>query len=177
MMIRECSLFAIAVLALACDQKPAAKRTPEPVSLVKPDAPPVAPAEAMYVYSPVAKRDPFQNKSADYVVPPPRPARSPTSLQKWTVDDFRVTFTLTGTATPRAVLEAPDQHSWLVGIGDYVGKHWGKVTAIERDQVTITETIGGPGGHLYPQPIKLLIAAPGDPGHGPVIETPGPSRE
>src|SRR4051812_28890506 len=95
-MKRECSLFAIAILSVACDQKPAPKLTLPPVSLVKPSAPPAAPAQAMYVYSPMAKgdpkRDPFQSNQS--VRPRAPDGRIANLLQKWPVGDLRVSFTL-----------------------------------------------------------------------------------
>src|SRR5205823_11402964 len=110
--------------------------------------------DALYVYSPVGRRDPF--------MAPHQAAGKP---MRWSVDQFRLKFTVTGTASPRAVIEDPDSRAWLVRIGDYVGNNWGKVTSIERDQIIVTETIGGPQGYLYPQPIKLSLASPGSTEH------------
>src|SRR5436305_995393 len=101
------------------------------------------------------KRDPFMTAHLGGTTP----------IQQWPVDQFSLKGTVTGTASPSAVLLAPDSRAWLVRIGDYVGNNWGKVTSIERDQIVVTETIGGPQGYLYPQPIKLSLASPGSPEH------------
>jgi Tfp pilus assembly protein PilP len=90
----------------------------------------------------------------------PRGAREFTAIQKWAADQFDLKFTMTGTASPKAMLTAPDGSAWLVGFGDYVGNNWGKITAIERDRVVVTEPFQGPGE--IPRAIKLELSPPGN---------------
>lgn len=152
-------LFALSIALAACNPKEAPARHKAPaVSAVHLTSavPPASSNAAMYVYSPVGKRDPFQGEPGPRRKPPPK------EIQKWSVDQFNLKFTVTGTASPKAVLASPDNRAWLVGIGTYVGNNWGKVTAIERDGVVVTESIEGPGGVVYPHPIKLLLPAPGN---------------
>src|SRR4051812_40138100 len=111
-------------------------------------------ADALYVYSPVGKRDPFQSER-------PRGERETTAIQEWAADQFNLKFTVTGTASPKAVLTAPDSRAWLVGLGDYVGNNWGKITAIERDRVVVTEPIEQPGGDVFLRAINLVLPPSG----------------
>jgi len=153
-MPRILTLFAIAISVAACGTRHTPAARPPPVRLATVDltsASQSAPrTDALYVYSPVGKRDPFMTAHLGGTTP----------IQQWPVDQFSLKGTVTGTASPSAVLLAPDSRAWLVRIGDYVGNNWGKVTSIERDQIVVTETIGGPQGYLYPQPIKLSLASP-----------------
>jgi hypothetical protein len=153
------SYLLAAILVAACgDRKPPPRHTLPAVSEVElTGAAPAGPgADALSVSSPVGKRDPFQSDSR------PRSHKGTTALQKWATDQFNLKFTVTGTASPKAVLTAPDSRAWLVGIGDYVGDNWGKVTAIERDRVVVTESIEGPGGTAYPRAINLVLSPPGN---------------
>ncbi|MFL5394559.1 MAG: pilus assembly protein PilP, partial [Myxococcales bacterium] len=95
--------------------------------------------------------------------------------QHWPVDQFDLKFTVTGTASPKAVLAAPDTRAWLVGIGDYVGSSWGKITAIEQNRVVVTESIEGPGGTVYLRAIDLVLPPPGsaEPEHHMIDMPPG----
>ncbi|MFL5404931.1 MAG: pilus assembly protein PilP, partial [Myxococcales bacterium] len=165
--------FLAAIVVAGCgDPKPRARHTPPAVSDVQLTgaAPTVPRAEALYVYSPAGKRDPFRSYSR-----PRGDDGGLTPLQKWATDQFNLKFTVTGTASPKAVLTAPDSRAWLVGMGDYVGNSWGKVTAIERDRVVVTESIEGPGGTLYPRAINLELPPPGnaEPEHHMIDMPPG----
>ena len=57
-----------------------------------------------------------------------------------------------------AMLEDPESRGWAVRLGDFVGKNWGKVTSIQRDQIVVTETITDHStGRVYPQNIKIMV--------------------
>jgi type IV pilus assembly protein PilP len=162
-MNRVSVLLALAALAAACGSPPPPSRAPRPA------AQPTKPADetdasqqqqTMYVYSPVGKRDPFQNvfglrEGETRALPPGRKA---TPLQKWSLDQLRLALTVTGTASPLAMLEDPENRGWPVRVGDFVGKNWGKVTSIQRDQIVVTETITDHNtGRVYPQNITLQV--------------------
>jgi type IV pilus assembly protein PilP len=161
-MIRARTLFALALLGAACGNPPPAPRRAPPAP------PPTKPAEedlaaqqpqTMYVYSPVGKRDPFQNVyGVREDVHPQREGKRATPLQKWSLDQLRLALTVTGTSSPMAMLEDPENRGWPVRLGDFVGKNWGKVTSIQRDQIIVTETITDHAtGRVYPQNIKLVV--------------------
>ena len=68
------------------------------------------------------------------------------------------TMTVTGTATPMAMVEDPDHRGWAVRLGDFIGKNGGKVTGIHRDEIVVTETIiDHSTGRVYPQNVKLVV--------------------
>jgi hypothetical protein len=146
--------IAIAVTACGTQKTPPARRTPASAVDLRAAAQPAPPTDALYVYSPVGKRDPFRGLRQD------KPALSP--LRSRPVDQFNLKITVTGTASPRAVVQDPESRAWLVRIGDYVGNNAGKVRSIARDQIDFTETIVGAHARLYPQPIKLELKSPGN---------------
>jgi Tfp pilus assembly protein PilP len=150
--------IAIAVTACGTQQTPPARRTPAPVAAVEPRAAvqPAPGTDALYVYSPVDKRDPFKAPKLR------QDDRPPTPLWEWPVDQFSLKITVTGTASPTAVIQDPGSRAWLVRIGDYVGNNSGKVTSIERDRMFVTEIIEGAGGRLFRKLLKLEIESPGN---------------
>src|SRR5438445_11034664 len=84
------------------------------------------------------------------------PGRVKTPLEKWSLDQLRLSMTVTGTATPLAMVEDPEHRGWPVRLGDFIGQNGGKVTGIHRDEVVITETITDHStGRVYPQNVKL----------------------
>jgi type IV pilus assembly protein PilP len=158
--------LALAAAALACaacggsPPPPPRKLAPPPAApkAMEEDAAPAVPT-TMYVYSPIGKRDPFQNVFGNKENNPVRvEGRKPTPLQKWSLDQLRLSMTVTGTSSPMAMLEDPENRGWPVRLGDFVGKNWGKVTSIQRDQIVVTETITDHStGRVYPQNIKIMV--------------------
>jgi type IV pilus assembly protein PilP len=153
----------LAVLACAaCSSAPMPpRRAPPPPAapkMVDDDATTNAPV-TMYVYSPIGKRDPFANVFGNKENTPMRvEGRKATPLQRWSLDQLRLSMTVTGTSSPMAMLEDPENRGWAVRLGDFVGKNWGKVTAIQRDQIVVTETITDHStGRVYPQNIKIMV--------------------
>lgn len=156
-------LVLLPALALACSPPPPPPRpkpAPAPAPKVLEEEVPKSPA-SIYVYSPVGKRDPFQNVFAVKEVKPtitPGGGRKPTPLQRFPLDRLKLSMTMTGTASPMAMLEDPDGRGWTVRVGDFVGQNWGKVTSIQRDQIIVTETITDHAtGRVYPQNIPLKV--------------------
>ncbi len=95
------------------------------------------PEKDSYVYSPAGKRDPFQS----FLIEPDDASRDGIldPLQRWTVSEYLLVGTITNTPAPRALLTDPEGTGHVVRIGTYVGRNWGKVTAIEPDAVVVTE--------------------------------------
>jgi len=151
----------LACAACGGSPPPPPRRPAPPPAAAKPaedDAAPAVPT-TMYVYSPIGKRDPFQNVFGNREDQPVRvEGRKPTPLQRWSLDQLRLSLTVTGTSSPMAMLEDPENRGWPVRLGDFVGKNWGKVTSIQRDQIVVTETITDHStGRVYPQNIKILV--------------------
>ena len=156
-----------ALLAAACGSPPPPPRRPAPAPAAA--APnPVTDDEVkalvpsnIYVYSPIGKRDPFQNQAVlqqGFGRANQNPGRVKTPLEKWALDQLRLSMTVTGTATPLAMVEDPDHRGWPVRLGDFIGQNGGKVTGIHRDEVVVTETITDHStGRVYPQNVKLTV--------------------
>jgi type IV pilus assembly protein PilP len=115
----------------------------------------------IYVYSPIGKRDPFQNQSVvqqGFGRAAANPGRVKTPLEKWPLDQLKLSLTVTGTATPMAMVEDPEHRGWPVRIGDFIGQYGGKVTGIHRDDIVVTETItDNSTGRVYPRNVKLAV--------------------
>jgi type IV pilus assembly protein PilP len=116
------------------------------------------PQAAAYVYSPTGKRDPFRDPASNRVAIPPQSGAPMTPLQRFDIDQLKLTFTNTATATPLAMIIDPPGRSHMVQIGDFVGKNWGKVSSIKREELEITETIADPNtGRVYPVFIPMRM--------------------
>jgi type IV pilus assembly protein PilP len=158
-MIRR--LSALLLLAAACGSPPppprraAAPVAPKPVEEEqKADVP-----TNIYVYSPIGKRDPFQSTAAAGTsLRADVRGRAKTPLEKWPLDMLKLSLTMTGTASPLAMVEDPEHRGWAVHLGDFVGQNGGKVTGIHRDEVVVTETITDHStGRVYPVNVKLSV--------------------
>jgi type IV pilus assembly protein PilP len=154
----------LTLIAAACGSPPPPpRRAPAPVVAPKPVSDDeVKPVEAtnIYVYSPIGKRDPFQNTTqvATGVSHLVAKGRTKTPLEKWPLDALRLSMTVTGTASPLAMVEDPEHRGWAVHLGDFIGQNGGKVTGIHRDEVVVTETITDHStGRVYPQNVKLTV--------------------
>jgi len=155
-----------ALLAAACGSPPPPPRraAPAPVAAPNPvtddDIKGQLPA-TIYVYSPIGKRDPFQNQSVTqqgFGRSASNTGRKKTPLEKWSLDQLKLSMTVTGTATPLAMVEDPDRRGWPVRLGDFIGQNGGKVTGIHRDEIVVTETITDHStGRVYPQNVKLTV--------------------
>ncbi|MFL5395355.1 MAG: pilus assembly protein PilP [Myxococcales bacterium] len=165
-MNRVRAILALALVGAACGSPPPPpRRAPPATGPAKTAAETDASQEqqTMYVYSPVGKRDPFQNVFGirEAATQTAHEGRKPTPLQKWSLDQLRLALTVTGTASPMAMVEVvgdPQVHGYPVRLGDFVGKNWGKVTSIQRDQIVVTETITDHNtGRVYPQNITLQV--------------------
>ena len=151
-------------LAAACGAPPPPPRRATPPAPVAPkpvedDTKPVAPT-SIYVYSPIGKRDPFQNVAVQQtgVGHIEVRGRNKTPLEKWGLDQLKLALTVTGTATPMAMVEDPEHRGWSVRLGDFIGQNGGKVTGIHKDEIIVTETITDHStGRVYPQNVKLSV--------------------
>jgi Tfp pilus assembly protein PilP len=105
-------------------------------------------APLAYVYSPVGKRDPFRDpgtvKGNRTLATTVDPGTKLTPLQLYDIDQLKLAFTNTATSSPSAMIVDPTGRGHIVGIGDFLGKNWGKVSAIYREKLTITETMVDP---------------------------------
>ncbi len=94
-----------------------------------------------YVYSPIGKRDPFRSPFLDLVAMEEARDRAErlTPLQKWDLDQLTVRAIISATADPMAMVLDPEGHGHVVRRGVLIGRNWGRVTAIRRECLVITE--------------------------------------
>ena len=156
-------LLVLLVLVAACGSSaPPPRRAlppPPPPKFAEDESATKVQPQTIYVYTPIGKRDPFQNVYAVKEVTAVKvPGRKPTPLQRWSLDQLRLSMAMTGTSSPMAMVEDPEGRGWPVRLGDFVGQNWGKVTSIQKDQIVVTETITDHAtGRVYPSniPIKM----------------------
>jgi type IV pilus assembly protein PilP len=163
-MTRALRTLPLVALLAACGSPPPPPRRNAPAAAapkpVTDDEVKAVEATNIYVYSPIGKRDPFQNTTtvATGVSHLQVKGRTKTALEKWPLDALKLAMTVTGTASPLAMVEDPDHRGWAVHLGDFIGQNGGKVTGIHRDEVIVTETITDHStGRVYPQNVKLSV--------------------
>ncbi len=158
-------LLVVALLA-GCGGQPTApsRSSTPPGQRAGTSAPAVAPtpptgASAEYAYNPIGKRDPFRTfvtSSDDDDI------ASPTPLQRYELEQYRLTGIVWGVDRPRALMEDPEGVGHVVELGTYVGRKWGKVTRIRADRVVITEEYLTPDGTLVVNPIEIGLTEAGE---------------
>ncbi|MFH1467269.1 MAG: pilus assembly protein PilP [Pseudomonadota bacterium] len=107
-----------------------------------------------YVYNPIGKRDPFRTfiATAD-----DEEIRSPTPLQRYELEQYKLTGIVWGVDRPRALVEDPEGMGHVIELGTYIGKKWGKVTQITSSQLVVTEEYLTPDGALVVNPIEIKL--------------------
>jgi type IV pilus assembly protein PilP len=138
--------------------KPAAASAPvaaKPVAA--PDGNAEQPVET-YSYSAIGKRDPFRSPLDDLIISHGSEAQCP--LCKWEIDQLKLVAVVTGTGNPVAMVEDPDGVGHLVRVNTEVGRLAGRVTAIRRDQLVITEAGHDSFGRAVANKLILKIEHP-----------------
>ena len=117
------------------DPAPPVEQDEEFVDAIEEDGPPE------YVYSPIGKRDPFRSPFLDLVAIEmergPQERLGP--LQRWDLDQLVLRAVISATADPMAMVVDPEGHGHVVRRGVLMGRNWGRVTAIRRECLVITE--------------------------------------
>ncbi|MBN1336334.1 MAG: pilus assembly protein PilP [Deltaproteobacteria bacterium] len=161
-------ILPLALLVAGCGSEPApAHKGPvlpqlgalAPAPAEAPVAEPVADAGAEYVYNPIGKRDPFRTFIASIEE---EDIASPTPLQRYEIEQYRLTGIVWGVDRPRALMEDPEGIGHVVELGTYVGRKWGKVTRIRSDRIVITEEYLTPDGTLVVNPIEIGLTEAGE---------------
>jgi hypothetical protein len=97
--------------------------------------------QAKYQYDPYGKRDPFL-----LFHEPPEQPKSP--LQRFSLQEYTVLGTAQGPDHSEALVEDPDGEVYLVRVGDYLGREWGKISEIGRQQLVVREEFYSRDGDL-----------------------------
>lgn len=109
-------------------------------------------------YNPIGKRDPFMPATKmDANVNDMEAATSLFPLQKFGVNDLRITGIVWGVPNPRAIIQAPDGKGYVVHKGSLIGQNWGKVTLISEEKVLIEEEVRDSSGKPIIQEKELSL--------------------
>jgi type IV pilus assembly protein PilP len=125
---------------------------PAPAAAAAAEGPP---PEEIFVYNPIGKRDPFRTFLTKENEDENGPAR--TDLQKYDIDQYKLVGIVWGNERPRALVQDPTGEGFVMEIGTYIGKNWGKVTQIQSDVVVVTEEYEAMDGRLIVNPIHLKL--------------------
>jgi type IV pilus assembly protein PilP len=155
--------MALALLSLGCGSSApsaAQKAAPAPVAAKPPPAAEANPEKLVetYSYSAIGKRDPFRSPLDDLIISHGNEAQCP--LCKWEIDQLKLVAVVTGTGNPVAMVEDPDGVGHLVRVNTEVGRLAGRVTAIRRDQLVITEAGHDSFGRAVANKLILKIEHP-----------------
>ncbi|GDX82607.1 hypothetical protein LBMAG42_44180 [Deltaproteobacteria bacterium] len=86
-------------------------------------------------YNPAGKRDPF---AAIYGPVVEGGGPEATGMFRWAPEQLVVTGVLDSATGPRAMVVDPEGTAYVLRPGSYVGKNWGKVSAISEAGVVVT---------------------------------------
>lgn len=108
-------------------------------------------------------RDPFtplppQSVLGDGYAITPITADTP-PLRRHYAEEFTLVGTLESEGERRALLRDPDGVEHEVGLGETVGRHWGKVLSIEADRVVVHEE-RWPLERCGPEPVAIILELP-----------------
>jgi len=110
-----------------------------------------------YVYTPIGKRDPFKSYFA-MMLPEKGTRQGPIGpLQKFEIGQLSLVAIIWGISNPRAMVETPDKKGYIIKRGTLVGRNWGKVTEIKRDQVVVSEEYRGVDGRRIVNKISMRL--------------------
>lgn len=107
--------------------------------------PPFSPAK-------IVTLDVSADKSAPDRTRPPQP------LEAFPIEDLRVMGIITAGAVPYALIQTPPPNKPKhVRVGEYMGRSFGKITAITPDGVTVVETVKDANGAWVSQERQLNV--------------------
>lgn len=109
----------------------------------------------IYSYNPIGKRDPFKSYVAEMGGKSEETSLS--ALQKYSIDQLKVTGIIWGIANPKAIIEDPEKFGHVIEKGSFVGRNWGKVTRIGSNEVVIAEEYRDPLGKLIINEISMKL--------------------
>jgi len=120
-------------------------------------------ADPYYSYTPIGKRDPFRSYLDLTRRPPPDLRCGP--LCRLDLSQLKLVAIVYGITTPRALLEAPSGAGFIVRAGQPLGRHGGRIHAIDRRGVVVRETARDALGRAVTSDtvLSLQIAAEASP--------------
>lgn len=142
-----------------------AKARAHKVTKIKP-IPKMTPYKA-FSYDQAGRRDPFmpeQSRSDNAPVQHvsngihPNLKRTRQALEQYPLDALRMVGTLSFNNTLYAMVSAPDGVVHRVTVGDYMGRHYGRIVKITPTEVDLSELIPNGFGGWQRKPAKLGLA-------------------
>jgi type IV pilus assembly protein PilP len=138
--------------------KAAAKKAEKAEAAEKPAPAAAAPAQAyVYAYSPVGKRDPFRAPEVRREDVLNEACTEP--LCQYDLEQLSLVAVVTGDPNPIAMVEDPNGRGFVVRRNARLGRRGGKVSAIRRDELTVTEFWAGPDGKVVPNATVIKLQA------------------
>ena len=101
-----------------------------------------------------------QDAIADKTAPDRSRPKQP--LEAFPLEDLKVVGIIMAGAVPYALIQTPPPNKPKhVRVGEYIGRSFGKITAITRDGVTVVETVKDSGGAWVEQEKVLAVPKEG----------------
>ncbi|MCE9569298.1 MAG: pilus assembly protein PilP [Rhodocyclales bacterium] len=101
-----------------------------------------------------------QEAVADKTAPDRSRPKQP--LEIFPIEDLKVVGIIMAGAVPYALIQTPAPNKPKhVRVGEYMGRSFGKITAISRESVTVLETVKDPGGAWVEQEKVLMVPKEG----------------
>ena len=92
----------------------------------------------------------------------PDRTRPPQPLEVFPIEDLRVAGILVTGAVPYALIQTPPPNKPKhVRVGEYMGRNFGKITAITRDSITVLEIVKDANGAWVEQERILMVPKEG----------------
>ncbi|MEC7986561.1 MAG: pilus assembly protein PilP [Myxococcota bacterium] len=108
-------------------------------------------------YESNGKRDPFRSFLSIAQTDDDDGNLPKTPLQRYEIQHYKLTGIIWDIDRPRALVEDPEGIGWVMELGDYIGKKWGKVTMITDNTVVVTEEARTTDGELVRNEIPLRL--------------------
>lgn len=174
----------LAALAMGCSEAPppapaTGAAPPDPVSASVAARSITRPAPP-FLYESGGLRDPFQAPVPEWdrgenhrQAAAPDLRRVRTALEGFTMEELRMVGTLSGQGARSALVRDPSGQVHAVRIGDYVGRDFGRVEAIEDARLVLLEAIGDGTGEWVTRTRTLPMSRPDADSGQAVLERPG----
>lgn len=92
----------------------------------------------------------------------PDRARPPEPLEAFPIEDLKLVGVVTIGAVPYAMIQTPAPNKPKhVRVGEYIGRNFGRITAITQDGLTVLETIKDANGAWVPTERQLTVPKEG----------------
>jgi type IV pilus assembly protein PilP len=153
----------LALTGVACDdsddnwQPPKAKkRRAKQEAKAEKQTDKTAVEQANFSYVSINKRDPFRSYLAD--MDKGKDKRGPLAdTERFDLSQYRLTAVVSGTTSPRAMVEDPDGVGHVLKMGSKLGKNGGRVTRISSQGIRVIEEFRAPTGQKQFVPIDITL--------------------